>query len=124
VRRTLDAVAKATKRKRRTFTYDIEGTYKGADGKIHHFSRKQVGIPRLRDIRRQPGESETDALARTVEMRIRIEVQGILRDRLGGYSIVKGYEEKISKKEAEARLRALKKSRDVRFRLTFRREVA
>lgn len=110
--------------KRRTFTYDLEGSFRGADGKLHKFKRGQVGIPRLRDVKRKKGETQAAALSRVVEERIRRELMGILRDKLGGYVLAEKFKgRKISPKKAREQLERLKRTREVKFKVRFRREV-
>lgn len=124
--RALKAVNKVNRvGKERVFTYDLEGTYRGSDGKLHKFSRRQVGIPRLRDIKPKKGESKTAALNRVVQDRIRREIMGILKDRLGGYTGQEAFKggRAISKREAAEALRKFKRTREVKIKIRFRREV-
>jgi len=126
VRKALKSVAKVSKAGR-TFTYDIEGEYRGADGKLHKFKREQIGVPRMRDIRRRRGESKEEALTRTVEDRIRLDTFKILQAQLGGYQVARAGTvvggRTISRKQAAAQLRKIKRSRQVKIKVRFRREV-
>lgn len=125
VSRVLHAIIEETDmRDPQTFTYDLEITFRGPNGNPEHVTRSGVGIPRLRDLKQLAGEDLAAALERIVEQRIRLEIHGVLRARLGGYSLAgKTKGKKLTKKQAIEELRRLKRTRDVRFRLTFKREV-
>ncbi len=124
--RVLETVVQLSKGKHQTFTYDLDITFRGADGSPVAFSRPGVGIPRMQDIRREVKETLTAALERTVERRIRIELWGVIRQTLGGYQVATqtARGRKRSKKAVISDLRRLKRTRDIRFRVTFRREIS
>jgi hypothetical protein len=125
IRKVLNSINRVNRvGKQRIFTYDMHGTYRGPDGKIHKFTRTQVGIPRLKDIRPKKGETKLEAMNRIVTDRIRREVMGILRDKLkGGSPPGKFKGRKISKAKAIEALKRFKKDRQVKIKITFRREV-
>lgn len=110
--------------KRRVFTYDLKGSYIGPDGKRRRFTRKGIGIPRPSDVRRRKGESLTAAMNRVVQNRITGEVQTILRERLKGETPPGKFKGRpITRKAAAKALRKFKKTRGVKFSVTFNREV-
>lgn len=121
VSKALDSAVRSKEGKARIFSYDIEGSYIGTDGKKKKFKREGIGVPRPKDIRKRKGESKEQAFRRTVEERIRREVFNLLADKT--YLSKTGKGQKISKQEALRRLNSYKKSRGAKFKVTFRREI-
>jgi hypothetical protein len=123
VGRVLKEINKASKLgKKRTFTYDIAGSYIGPDGKRLAFKMQGVGIPRTKDVRPKKGETREEAVNRVVQGRITREIHGhLLKGTYKDYGIKFG--PKMTHEEIRETLSRFKKSRDVHFTVAFNRET-
>lgn len=109
----------------KTFSYDLNIQFNGPDGHRRAVSLSGLGVPRAKDVKRRKGESARAAFSRTVLELVRHQVFGTVNVQLGGSSrLGLPFEgKKMNKVQAFKALNKAKRSRAIRFRVSFYRET-
>lgn len=134
VRRRLSHIraVQVTRRGRPVFTYDLDIRFRGRNGRLKvNTDIRRRGIPLPKSIKpivrlinqRRRRETRLQATHRVVMAQIRGDIRGVIQRELGGYLDPRREALKIGKAEARRRLNRIKRTRDIRFRIAFFREI-